>query len=64
MPNLSLKERLALEKHLPMKTINPKRLRDELGYYLNGDDPDGSTEQLEQYAEFHEFLPIFTKIIP
>ena len=61
MPILSTKERLHLQKALPLKTP-VKALRDILGYVV---DPDPRMKNaLEQYAIFHRYEPYFLRGVP
>ena len=61
MPILSTKERLHLQKDLPLKKP-AKGLRDMLGYVV---DPDPKMENaLEQYVAFHRYEPYFLRGVP
>lgn len=61
MPILSTKERLHLQKALPIKK-SVKELRDVLGYEI---DPDPKmANALEQYTVFHRYEPYFLRGIP
>jgi hypothetical protein len=63
VPNLSTKERLHLQRHLPRGKNAGKALRQSLGYLINEDQ--AQTEiQLQQYADFHRYFPYFIKAIP
>jgi hypothetical protein len=63
VPNLSTKERLHLQRHLPRQKNAGKTLRQSLGYLIN-DDQAQSEIQLQQYADFHRYFPYFIKAIP
>jgi len=63
VPDLSTKERLHLQRHLPHAGNAGKALRRALGYLI--DENKGRTEdQLQQYANFHRYFPYFIKAIP
>jgi len=63
VPNLSTKERLHLQRHLPRRKNAGKALRQSLGYLINEDQV--QTEiQLQQYADFHRYFPYFIKATP
>jgi hypothetical protein len=63
VPQLSTKERLHLQRHLPRRGQVGKRLRTALGYLV--DNTQADTEYaLGQYAEFHRCSPYFMKAIP
>ena len=63
VPNLSTKERLHLQRHLPSAGNAGKALRRALGYLIDGNR--SQTElQLQQYADFHRYFPYFIKAIP
>jgi len=61
VPNLSLKERLLLEKHLPSFEGTGKALQRCLGYMID-ENPTSSERKLRQYQDFHQFYPMFAKI--
>jgi len=61
MPNLSLKERLHLEKHLPALKGTGKALQRCLGYMID-ENQIASERKLRQYQDFHQFYPMFAKI--
>ena len=61
LPQLSTKERLLLQEHLPCD--RPKVLGKTLGYRLAGTNAT-SSKMLEQYARFHRYFPFFMKGIP
>ena len=61
LPHLSLKERLHLERHLPIKSASSKSLARALGYRIDGSDSSSETK-LGQYAMFAEYYPHFGKI--
>jgi len=62
VPLLSVKERLLLEAHLSAHSNDGKVLAKALGYNVGDGHPD-SLRQLEQYAEFHQFCPVFAKVV-
>lgn len=63
LPNLSTKERLHLQRHLPRRKSAGKILRRSLGYLI--DKTESETElQLQQYADFHRYFPYFIKAVP
>jgi hypothetical protein len=63
VPDLSTKERLHLQRHLPRRGNAGKKLRCSLGYLI--DRNEAQTEiQLQQYADYHRFFPYFIKGTP
>lgn len=65
VPYLSTKERLHLQKYLPLKKISGKRLLSALGYKLDGrDDPSATVAMLKQYARYYRYYPYFVKAEP
>ncbi|MCY3019395.1 MAG: hypothetical protein NTW87_10275 [Planctomycetota bacterium] len=60
VPELSIAERLLLEKLLP--TDDPRRLQEALGYLID-DTEEGSMEFLQQFADYHDYLPQFAKVL-
>jgi len=61
VPVLSLKERLKLEKHLPICDSTDINLSKILNYNIaNGEEE--SEKVLKQYAEFCKYYPVFAKI--
>jgi len=63
IPFLSTKERLHLQKHLPLKKNTGRGLLKILGYTLDGD-KDSSMLMLKQYADFYRYFPYFVKAMP
>ena len=63
LPNLSTKERLHLQRHLPCDDSGGKVLRRSLGYLID-DDEESTERQLQQYGDFHRYFPYFMKAIP
>lgn len=63
VPNLSTKERLHLQRHLPHGKNAGRKLRLSLGYLLNADIAETEI-QLQQYADFHRYFPYFIKATP
>jgi hypothetical protein len=63
VPNLSTKERLHLQRHLPRRKNAGKALRQSLGYLINEDQTQTEVE-LQQYADFHRYFPYFVKAVP
>ena len=63
MPALSSKERLHLQRHLPLGFSAGEELRDALGYAINPDESRGHC-QLNQYASFHRYYPHFIRATP
>lgn len=61
VPSLSVKERLLLERHLPVKTESVKAMKNCLGYKIGGSDRE-TEEMLRQYKDFHRFFPLYAKI--
>ena len=61
VPNLSLKERLLLEKHLPAFKGTGKALQRCLGYMID-ENPSASERKLRQYQDSYRFYPMFAKI--
>ena len=61
VPDLSVKERLLLEKHLPAHAETGETLRRALGYDIDKDQ-DTSERKLRQYQEFYQFYPLFAKV--
>ena len=61
VPTLSTKERLHLEKYLPIKARTGRSLSRALGYSI---DNSGSKhlEKLKQYEEFYQYYPYFARI--
>ena len=63
VPNLSTKERLHLQRHLPRRRNAGRTLLRSLGYLIDEDRV--QTEiQLQQYADFHRYFPYFVKAVP
>jgi hypothetical protein len=63
VPILSTKERLHLERHLPMETSDGEMLHQVLGYNIE-ETPEESIAKLQQYADFCSYLPYFVKASP
>ena len=63
VPVLSTKERLHLQRYLPMPNPAGSVLLERLGYAL-GNNFDESYAQLEQYALFHRQYPYFIRAVP
>ncbi len=63
VPNLSTKERLHLQRHLPHGKNAGRRLLRSLGYLIDRD-VEATEFQLQQYADFHRYFPYFMKAIP
>lgn len=63
VPNLSTKERIHLQRHLPRAGNAGKALTRALGYLINGN-RDETELQLQQYADFHRYFPYFIKAVP
>ncbi len=61
LPVLSIKERLQLEKFLPVKNNTGKALAKALGYRI-GDSESDNLYRLQQYADFHRYYPYFAKV--
>lgn len=61
VPVLSTKERLLLERHLPLKDNTGKVLARALGYSIGDTGPD-NLRRLQQYADFHRYYPYFGKL--
>ncbi|MBS4036489.1 MAG: hypothetical protein KGZ85_18650 [Ignavibacterium sp.] len=62
IPFLSTKERLHLQKHLPVKQKNTgRRLMQALGYKI---DKNTSAQLMKQYADFYRYYPYFVKAEP
>jgi hypothetical protein len=61
VPILSIKERLLLEKHLPVKTNTGICLSNALGYKIEKSES-RNIETLRQYANFNRYYPYFTKV--
>ncbi len=61
MPILSTKERLYLERHLPVKNNDGNKLLKVLGYNCD-DNRDISLDKFRQYAYFHKYYPQFARI--
>jgi len=64
VPILSTKERLHLQKRLPLTGNAGKALRIALGYLTESDSISRTNAKLQQYADFHRFFPYFMKAIP
>lgn len=60
LPDLSMKERLALQPHLPSKDI--RALNKILNHTIGGYDRAMHRKYLEQYAKFHRYFPQFMKV--
>jgi hypothetical protein len=63
IPNLSTKERLHLQKHLPRERPRGPVLRAEMGHLID-EDIIRTEYALEQYAAFHRYFPYFLRGIP
>lgn len=63
IPFLSTKERLHLQRHLPLKQNTGRRLLKVLGYTLDEDEAN-SIVMLKQYADFYKYYPFFVKAAP
>jgi len=61
VPNLSIKERLALEKHLPVRVRSGKALQRSLGYLIDKSQT-ASERKLRQYKDYYQFYPVFAKV--
>lgn len=61
VPLLSVKERLLLEKHLPIKDGTGRQLHRVLGYNVD-DGSASSRRKLKQYEEFYQYFPLFAKL--
>jgi hypothetical protein len=59
VPSLSVREKMRLESSLPAK--DAKALVRRLGYKID-DTAAKSASQLEQYARFHRFYPVFSRV--
>ena len=62
LPVLSNKERLLLEKHLPVRKNTGKSLARTLGYLI--DRSECNIESLQQYAAFYRYYPNYAKVTP
>jgi hypothetical protein len=61
IPILSIKERMKLDPHLPIRKNVGRRLHNVLGYRI--DSSDNLTEkQLSFYNSFHKYYPFFSKV--
>jgi hypothetical protein len=63
VPFLTTKERLFLQKHLPIKQNTGRRLLQVLGYMVS-EEEDDSLVKLQQYADFHRHYPYFIRAMP
>ena len=63
IPDLSSKERLLLQSHLPDDAIHGKILRQKLGYLIDKD-PKNTERMLKRYADFHRYSPYLLRGIP
>lgn len=61
LPDLSVKERLRLEKHLPVKSTAVRGLQRALGYRIDKNS-ESSERKLEQYRDFYRFYPMFARV--
>ncbi len=61
VPNLSVKERLALERHLPSANGTGKALQRSLGYSID-ESQTASERRLRQYQDFYKYYPMFAKL--
>jgi len=61
VPDLSVKERLSLEKHLPCKAGTGKQLQKSLGYNIDNS-LSASHRKLIQYEKFYSYFPMFAKM--
>ena len=64
VPVLSTKERLHLQRYLPMKNPSGSALLERLGYPLHENNDERTYTQLEQYAAFHRHYPYFIRAVP
>ena len=62
VPTLSIRERLAFDKYLPIKGNSVMRLKQQIPFEL-GEDETETVEQLQQYADFYRFYPFFTRVV-
>jgi len=63
VPMLSTKERLQLQRLLPLSANAGKILRKSLGYLID-EDIRKTDIKLRQYADFHRYFPYFMKATP
>jgi len=63
IPDLSTKERLCLQCHLPDSSLRGNALQEKLGHLIDKD-PIKTNKKLEQYADFHRYFPYFLRGIP
>lgn len=61
VPVLSAKERLRLEKHLPVRSKTGKGLGRALGYDIDRDH-EMSVRKMRQYGEFYRHYPVFARV--
>jgi len=62
VPELSLQERIALSRHLPLgEESKPNVLCDCLGYCID-DNKIMTRKKLKLYADFYRYYPLFAKI--
>ena len=61
VPDLSVKERLYLERYLPTTEKTGVALSRALGYRIDEDEK--HIEQLKQYEEFHQYYPYFARVL-
>ena len=64
LPNLTTKERLHLQRHLPVEQNPGASLTAALGYLVVEDSQTRTEEQLAQYAEYHRYSPYFIRSVP
>jgi hypothetical protein len=62
VPTLSLRERLVLDKNLPISGNSVKRLKSQIPFEL-GENSKETCEKIKQYADFYRFYPYFTKVV-
>ena len=61
VPELTLKERLLLDRHLPTKQNKAAILAKVLGYRIE-DSENASLERLKQYSAYYRYYPLFAKV--
>ncbi len=65
VPMLTTKERLHLERKMPVSKAVRSRTLKHLGYLIEGDGSIGiSGEKMGQYEKYHRLYPYFGKLIP
>lgn len=61
VPNLSLKERFKLDRHLPRVKAGARSLSKSLGYNIDSNSSN-SERKLEQYSNYYRYYPLFAKV--